>query len=161
MISKAEQKLTYPIALLLSTSRRKTFEALGRDIGVSGDTIIRRVNKSVTTIKELLWYVKKLFKNKKIYLLIDDTLILKIYSRYIEGACDNYSSSDGRSYRSLCSVVAMITDGEIALPIDQVIWTSAEFSQTTYKKKVGTCTRTYQKNSTSNYCQNSDNGWTL
>lgn len=134
MISKAEQKLTYPIALLLSTSRRKTFEALGRDIGISGDTIIRRVNKSATTVDELVLYAKKLFK-KKAYLLIDDTLILKIYSRYIEGACDNYSSSDGRSYRSLCSVVAMITDGNTALPIDQVIWTSAEFSQTTYKKK--------------------------
>ncbi len=37
MIRKTERKLTYPVALLLSSPSRKTFESLGREAGVSGD----------------------------------------------------------------------------------------------------------------------------
>lgn len=43
MLSKNERKSTYQIALLLSNAKRKTFESLGQEAGVSGDTISRRV----------------------------------------------------------------------------------------------------------------------
>lgn len=135
MISKTERNITYPIALLLSTAKRKTFESLGAETGISGDTISRLATNNATTVQDLIHAAKKIFLRKKLYLLIDDTLILKTYSRLIEGTSDNYNSSDGNTYRSLNSVVAMLTDGITAIPIDQKIWTSREFNKNAYMKK--------------------------
>ncbi len=135
MNSKTEQKLTYSIALLLSSPYRKTFESLGRNIGVSGDTISRLVEHKAATIQDLVKIVKTVWKRRRLYLIIDDTLIMKIYSKIIQGTSDNYDSSDGKVYRSLCAVVALITDGEIAIPIDLGIWTSEEVNKNGYQKK--------------------------
>jgi len=134
MNRKTERKLTYPIALLLSIAKRKTFEELAKEPGVSGDTMARLVLESPITMEELIHFAKKIFR-KKIYLLLDDTLILKIFSQKIEGACDNYCSSDRRTCRSLCSVVAVLTDGNVAIPVTQKIWISREFNSSEYKKK--------------------------
>lgn len=135
MISKTDRKLTYPIVLLLSTANRKTFESLGAVNDTSGDTIARIVEHDAATTGDLLKIIKVTFKKKRLHLIIDDTLILKLYSRVIPGTSDNYDSADHKSYRSLCSVVAMITDGDIAIPIDQAIWTALEFATNDYKKK--------------------------
>lgn len=135
MISKTEHKLTYSIALLLSIPSRKTFEALARSLKTSGSSISRMVTDYPATTQDLINIVKKLLKGKRLYLIIDDTLILKLYSKIIPGTCDNYDSSDGKTYRSLCAVVAVVTDGTFAIPIDKAIWTSAEFNQTAYAKK--------------------------
>ena len=135
MINKTDRKLTYPIALLLSIANRKTFETLGHVHSISGDTITRIVKCNAATTEDLLKTVKVVFKNKRLFLIIDDTLILKLYAKCIPGTSDNYDSADRKSYRSLCSVVAMITDGHIAIPIDQAIWTALEFATDTYKKK--------------------------
>ena len=135
MLKKIERNISYPSVLLLSNSKRKTFESLGKDIGKSGDTMARLVTEHAVSIDGLVKLAQKIFLKKRIYLLIDDTLILKIYSQAIEGTSDNYSSSDRKSYRSLCSVVGMLTDGITAIPIDQKIWTSKEFNQNNYSKK--------------------------
>ena len=135
MISKTERKLTYPISLLLSIPSRKTFEALARSIQTSGSSVSRMLTDCPATTQDLIKIVKKLLKGKRLYLIIDDTLILKLYSKIIPGTGDNYDSSDGKTYRSLCAVVAVITDGKIAIPIDKAIWTSVEFNQDAYMKK--------------------------
>lgn len=135
MISKNDRKLTYPLALLLSIPSRKTFEGLARSLGKSGSSVSRMLADCPATTDDLIKIVKKLLKRKRLYLIIDDTLILKLYSKIIPGTCDNYDSSDGKTYRSLCAVVAVITDGNIAIPIDKAIWTSAEFAQDLYEKK--------------------------
>ena len=135
MISETDRKLTYPIALLLSIPGRKTFEALARGIETSGDSISRIVEHYAATPQDLIKIVKKMLRGKRLYLVIDDTLILKIYSKTIPGTCDNYDSADGRVYRSLCAVVALITDGKIAIPIDQRLWMSEEFAKNGHVKK--------------------------
>jgi hypothetical protein len=135
MTSKTERKITYPIALLLSMPSRKTFESLARSLATSGSSVSRMVADYAATTDDLIRIVKKLLKGKRLYLIIDDTLILKLYSKIIPGTCDNYDSSDGKTYRSLCAVVAVITDGNIAIPIDKSIWTSKEFAQDAYAKK--------------------------
>ena len=61
MISRTERKLTYPIALLLSSAPRKTFEALGRDRDISGDTISRIVEHNSATPEDLIKIVKAIF----------------------------------------------------------------------------------------------------
>ena len=135
MNSKTEQKLTYSIGLLLSSPSKKTFEALGGTIGISGDTVSRLVEHSAATMSDLIGIVKNVCKRRRLYLILDDTLIMKIYSKMIQGACDNYDSSDGKVYRSLCSVVALITDGRVAIPISQEFWISKELNQEGYRTK--------------------------
>lgn len=129
------QNLTYPITLLLSSSIKKTFDSLGREVSISGDSITRILMSNAITSDDLLSFCKLIFGNKAVYLIIDDTLIKKIYSRLIEGACDNYDSSNRQHYRSLCSVVAMVTDGETAIPVDQKLWFSEEYSPDNHLKK--------------------------
>jgi hypothetical protein len=134
--SKTEQKLKYPIALILSTAEiKKTFEALARTLQTSGDSIERMLDNAPTTVDDLISIAKKIFRRKRLYLIIDDTLILKLYSKIIPGTSDNHDPSDHKIYRSLCSVVALITDGEVSIPIDQLIWTSEEFAGIAYQKK--------------------------
>ena len=135
MIRKSNQTITYPIALLLSTSFKKNFESLAREHDMSGESVSRLLTTTPVTMQELISFCKTIFKNKPLYLLIDDTLINKWYSRVIEGACDNFDTSDRKSYRSLCSVVAMITDRAIAIPIDQALWVSLEYNTVNYAKK--------------------------
>ena len=135
MISITERRLTYPIALLLSIPGRKTFAALARSLEVSGTEISRLLENHATTMQDLIAIAKNFFKRKRLFLIIDDTLILKLYSKIIPGACDNYDSSDGNTYRSLCSVVAVITDGTFVIPIDQQLWFSREFAKDASVKK--------------------------
>ena len=135
MISKAEQKLIYPLALLVSTAKRKTCESIALATGKSGDALLRLLNEGFATIEDLVSIAKKLFIGKVLYLIIDDTIISKIHSKMIQGTSDNYDSSSGNTYRSLCSVTAMISDGYTAIPISQKIWTAQEFTKDTYKKK--------------------------
>jgi DDE superfamily endonuclease len=135
MISKAERKLIYPLALLVSTAKRKTCEAIALATGKSGDALLRLLNEGLTIMEDLIAIAKKFFIGKILYLIIDDTIISKIHSKIIEGTSDNYDSSSRNSYRSLCSVTAMISDGNIAIPISQKIWTAEEFTGDTYKKK--------------------------
>lgn len=135
MISKTELNSKYSIALLLSTSKRKSFESLGRATSLSGDTIARLLDVNAPTFHDFLKATIVLFKGKRIYLLLDDTLIDKIYSQHIEGTSDNYVPGDGITKRSICSITAMFTDGNIAIPIDHAIWTSKEINPNTYMTK--------------------------
>jgi hypothetical protein len=115
MISKAERKLIYPLALLVSTVKRKTCEAIALATGKSGDALLRLLNEGLTVMEDLVAIAKKLFIGKFLYLIIDDTIISKIHSKIIEGTSDNYDSSSRNSYRSLCSITAMISDGKLIL----------------------------------------------
>jgi hypothetical protein len=136
MIRKTEQKLTYPISLLLSTDNRKTCESISKIAKKSGDLFCRLLKNQTITKEDLIALIQKIFGNRKLTLILDDTIIAKLYSKIIEGACDNYDSGDRRSYRSLCSIVAVVTDGQHAIPIDQSLWISSEFiGDNSYKKK--------------------------
>lgn len=136
MLSNAKLHIPYSIALLLSTAPRKTCESLAREMGISGDTVNKYLEQQSPDLFERIAAATKILKRKKLYLLLDDTLITKTYSRCIEGTSDNYSSSDRTIQRSLCSIVAMLTDGKIAIPIDQAIWSAREVDPVNYKTKV-------------------------
>jgi len=130
-----ERQLIYPVTLILSTSPRKTCEAMAVVAGVAGDKLCRILKEKMITMHDLINLAKKVLVGKKWYLIIDDTLIEKIYAKVIAGTCDNFDSSDGSTYRSLCSITAVLTDGKTVIPVDQALWLSAEFVQGEYKKK--------------------------
>jgi hypothetical protein len=135
MIRNTERVLKYPISILLSIDRRKTCEALARVIEENGDTMRRLLEKPIVKVEELVRISKVMFEDKKVFLIIDDTIIIKLYSLLIEGTSDNYDPATGHVYRSLCSVVAMLTDGKQAIPITHHLWTAKEFDPENYKTK--------------------------
>jgi len=135
MISKTERKLTYPITLLLSSAPRKTCESMASIANMSGDSLLRLLKQEAITTEELIKVAYQVLRGKRWYMIIDDTIIDKIYSKEIEGACDNYDSSARKSYRSLCSVVAVLTDGKRTIPIAEDLWISKEFTPNEYRKK--------------------------
>lgn len=132
---KFEQNLKYSISLLLSIIKRKTCESLGKTIRISGDSILKILHNKILNINDLTSIAKKFFRNRMVYIIIDDSLIDKLYSTCIEGTSDNFSSADNRIYRSLSTVVAGLTDGHTFIPINQQIWTAKEFNEQYYKKK--------------------------
>ncbi len=129
-----EQFLMYPAALIMS-NERKTCESMAKIVSVAGDKLLRYLQEADYSIDRIIESAKHLFGNKKIYLLIDDTLISKRYSKYIAGTSNNFDSSLRQTYKSICSITAMLTDGTYAIPLDQKIWTNKEVSTSDYKKK--------------------------
>ena len=61
MISKTEQKITYPISLLLSTDSKKTAESLSKICDTSGDTMLRILEKKSIKSSELIGVAKAFF----------------------------------------------------------------------------------------------------
>lgn len=95
MIRNSERQLTYPLALLLSTSPRKTCEAISVIANLSGDSFLRILKEKTITMDDLFYIAKKALVGKKLYLIIDDTIIDKLYAKVIEGTCDNFDSASG------------------------------------------------------------------
>ena len=87
---KINRNVAYPLSLILSMPK-KTCESLAEHIGTSGDSVIRMLNSTNESQEQLISLLKKATQ-KKLYLIIDDTTIEKIYSKWIEGTCDNYST---------------------------------------------------------------------
>jgi SRSO17 transposase len=136
MISKTEQKITYPLSLLLSTGKKKTAEALAKICYKSGDTMLRLLEKQSVNSEELICLAKEFFDTDFLDVILDDTLLEKMYSKLIEGSADNYDSSKGHVYRSLCSVVAMLSNGWYGLPVVHEFWMKKEILSNGYKTKV-------------------------
>src|SRR5579872_6427899 len=136
MISKTEQKITYPLSLLLSTSKKKTAESLSKICYTSGDTMLRILENQSTNPQELISFAKAFFGTDFLDVILDDTLLEKMYSKLIEGSADNYDSSNGHIYRSLCSIIAMLSNGWYGLPVRHDFWINKEVAGDAYKTKV-------------------------
>ncbi len=121
--------------MFLSSLSRKTFESIGRESGGSGDPLSRILKYDSAASGDLIRVVSVVYKRKRLYVIIDDTLIFKVYSKFIAGTSDNFDSADRKIYRSLCSVVAMITNGNIAIHVEQTIRTFKEFAAVDHKKE--------------------------
>ncbi len=118
-------------------SRKKTAEALAKTLNKSGDTVLRILKDECIDANELICKAQQYFGDNKVDIIIDDTIINKMYSKYIEGTGDIYDPVSKNTFRSLCSVVAMISDGTIALPVLHTLWIKEELSSPgQYKTKV-------------------------
>jgi hypothetical protein len=130
-----ERTLSYPVALLLSNATKKTAEALSKTLDISGDTVLRILEDECITWEDLVALAKQYFGTNKVRIIIDDTLIEKMYSKYIGGSGDNYDPVTKKTYRSICTVVAMLSDGKIAIPVLHALWVEEAFSGEHYKTK--------------------------
>ena len=95
MISITNQQLIYPVALILSTTR-KTCEAMASLAGKSGDTFCRLLKEKSVTPHDLVNIAKNILIGRSYYLILDDTIIEKTYAKWIKVACDNHDTSNGK-----------------------------------------------------------------
>jgi SRSO17 transposase len=110
--------LTYPILMLMSIGK-KSFENLGKVINKSGDTAARLLQPAEESLKYAQSISQSIFQEKKkLYCIIDDTLIKKIFSRFMQGAGMFFDTKIGRRIMAYRLVVGMISDGKFAIPIE-------------------------------------------
>jgi len=106
-------------SLLLLSREEKNFSAIGRTCGKSGQTISRMIDPKKDLIAFLNGKIDSFFsKDKKITLIIDDTLISKRYAHEIEGTGFFYDSSLRSEQRSFNMRTCVLTDGKKILPLD-------------------------------------------
>ncbi len=117
--------IAYPV--LLITSIKKSFEALGEAIGKTGKTICRWL-KSADTYYEILLQlsIKEFATKKELILIFDETLIRKMYSRLMEGAGNFYDTQLFRRVMAYKLLVAMLTDGSQSFPFNATLLFSKE-----------------------------------
>jgi len=108
--------IAYPV--LLITSIKKSFEALGKMIKRTGKTVSRWLKPACEYYETLLQLsIKKFAKSKELILIIDETLIRKIYSQLMEGSGRFYDTQLFRKITAYKLIVAMLTDGCYAFPL--------------------------------------------
>jgi len=110
--------LKYPMLTILSTGK-KSFENLGRFINKSGDTISRMLQPASASFNQAQKISTSLFKDKKkLFCIIDDTLIKKIYSRLMQGSGMFFDTKIGRRITAFRLILCMVSDGKFSIPID-------------------------------------------
>lgn len=109
--------LKYPVLVLLSTGK-KSFENMGRFIRKSGDTVSRFLQPTSDIFQCSQNIAQSMFcKAKKIFITIDDTLIKKVFSHFMQGAGMFYDTKLGKRIMAYKLVIGIISDGKIAIPI--------------------------------------------
>lgn len=113
--------LTYPFLGLLSIGK-KSFENMGRFIQTSGRMIASLLQSAETSFSIAHRICQSIFsEKKKLYLIIDDTLIKKIFAMNMRGTGMFYDTKIGRSINAFRLVTAMISDGKYTIPIGCIV----------------------------------------
>jgi hypothetical protein len=106
--------LTYAFCLIMSRGR-KNFTNLDRENRINSKKIIQSADTILRTLQELC---QLLFRDaKKLFLIVDDTLIKKIYSQWMQGSGKFYDTKTGICITSFNLFVGAISDGKNAIPI--------------------------------------------
>jgi hypothetical protein len=110
--------LKYPILNLLSIGK-KSFENLGRTIQKSGNTISRLLQPASASFEYMQYLCQSTFQDKKkLFCIIDDTLIKKIYSQEMQGSGMFYDGKVGKQILAYKLILCLISDGKFAIPIE-------------------------------------------
>ena len=128
--------LKYPVLAILSIGK-KSFENMGRFMRKSGDTIARLLQPAKTSFSHAQGISQEIFNNKKkLFVIIDDTLIKKIFSRYMQGSGSFFDTKIGRRIKAYKLVLGMISDGTFAVPIDAAYLFSKELADEMQEKEM-------------------------
>lgn len=110
--------LTYPFLSFLSIGK-KSFENMCRFIQMSWRLVAKLLQPSNISFNMAHKICQSIFSDKnKLFLIIDDTLIKKIFANNMRGSGMFYDTKIGRSINAFRLVTAMISDGKYAIPID-------------------------------------------
>ena len=109
--------IDYSLSLIMSIGK-KSFEALGKTIKKSGDTVRRLLNSSEKNFKLLDDIAKNTFKNKSTLILsLDYTLLRKQYATAMEGVCKFFDTKLNVMINAYNALIGGLTDGKYFIPI--------------------------------------------
>jgi len=110
----------YSLGLILEKGK-KTCTQMSKAIWGAHDFLYRAFHASDFVIKEipnlLIHFANLKHKENAGWLIVDDTVISKIFSKIIVGVHDLYNSSLGRPDRGLCMIVLAWSNGLITIPL--------------------------------------------
>ena len=135
VFNQIERNLAYIIPLFRSTGKKNCTNLARTNSKSTAKKLLQLLKESPLSIIDFAKIINLHFAGKLKYLIIDDTIIPKKHSKEIAGSSDNYDHSDKKTYRSICSMAALITDGITGLPIDQKFWVAEDNAQEFYKSK--------------------------
>lgn len=132
---------------LMSTESHKNCVGLARSINKSHDALYKPfkdpiLNKNIVHEK-LLSFAKEQFGENKIYLVFDDSRIAKPHAKEIEGLDVGFDGSTGHTELGLQMLSALLTDGNVKIPVDMVPYFSKLIAGTYYKTKSALATDMY------------------
>lgn len=109
--------LTYPFLIILSIGK-KSFENMGRFMHTSGRHVAKMLQPAKISFDAMHQICLSIFSNKKtLYLIIDDTLIKKIFATMMRGTGKFYDTKIGRCINAFRLVTAILSDGKYSIPI--------------------------------------------
>lgn len=118
--------IEYSLMLIMSIGK-KSFTQLSKVIKKSRDTVRRMLQSDEKNLTLLMVIARQFFRNSKtIYLTIDDTLLRKIYSMFMEGSCEFFDTKMGRKIKAYKLLIAGLTDGKYFIPIHSAFLYSKE-----------------------------------
>lgn len=124
---------------LLATESRKTCTNLANTIHQSHDKLYREfedpIKKADQLHRQLVDMVEEELSGKTKYLLFDDSQLSKPHAKEIEGLDIGFDGSIGRPELGLQIVTAMVTDGDVRIPVDLRPYFSKQVSGNYYKTK--------------------------
>jgi hypothetical protein len=132
--------LKYILGLLLCKTR-KTCVQMGQATELGHDALLRslkQISKKEGIQEGLIDAALFLLNPKnKWWLILDDTMILKPYSKKLQRIVLDRSGATGKLEKGLVAIFLSITDGEIVIPIGYKFWISRKqiTNQADYRKK--------------------------
>lgn len=104
--------IDYSLLLIMSIGK-KSFTQLGNVIKKSRDTIRRMLQPNENNFTLMMLIAHQIFRNSKtLYLTLDDTILRKIYSMFMEGSCEFFDTKMGRKIKAYKLLIAGLTDGK-------------------------------------------------
>lgn len=117
-MSKKNTLLDYVLLIIMSTTKEFSFEALGRLIKKSGDSIARLLRPASQNFELMQKIAVVFFKDTQtLTLSLDDTLIKKITSQWMEGSGWFFDTKIGRRVTAYKLLLATISDGKYTFPV--------------------------------------------
>jgi len=111
---------------LLLTKGKKSCEEMGNLLCLSHDKIYRSmmfISCNISFVQELsLRIIKEHSKEFPGWLVIDDTAVTKVYSKFMQGVVWMYNVLVGKEQKQFNILVFAWTNGSITVPIDFLFW---------------------------------------
>lgn len=124
---------------LLFTSGKKNCVNLAETMNVSHDVIYRNLKSSISrdehSSKELETIAHKELDKENTFLIHDDTQLIKLYAKKIEGLEVGFDGSTKRPCLGIKMMTSLLTDTKVNIPIDTIPYISKELAQSSYKTK--------------------------
>ena len=125
---------------LIITQTKKTCPEIAKSLSQNHDSVYKTLKSQDLLLpifpKLLIDMVRHFSSFRKGWLVIDDTLIAKLFAKFIEGLDLHYNSAIGRCEKGLCAVTIAWTDGKITIPLDFEFWLSKDILDKDYLTKI-------------------------